>query len=173
MEANGAMIAANDQESITTGVFRRYARGYPVYGIRQVYKALAGQSGIASLMPGEARAFGMRLDGAPYPVYVQALHVGHGLNWLVVTAAPLSDFAGEMNLHLLMLAVGLALVLIGALLLSWRIAAWITRDVSSLSAAVRQLGEGGVNIDFTVERHDEIGQLGDAADTRARAEQPR
>jgi GGDEF domain-containing protein len=113
-------------------------------------------------MPGEARAFGMRLDGAPYPVYVQVLHVGHGLNWLVVTAAPLSDFAGEMNLHLLMLAVGLALVLIGALLLSWRIAAWITRDVSSLSAAVRQLGEGGVNIDFTVERHDEIGQLGDA-----------
>ncbi|SDH64692.1 sensor domain-containing diguanylate cyclase [Pseudomonas panipatensis] len=162
MEANGAMIAANDQESITTGVFRRYAQDYPVYGIRQVYKALAGQSGIASLMPGEARAFGMRLDGAPYQVYVQVLHVGHGLNWLVVTAAPLSDFAGEMNLHLLMLAVGLALVLIGALLLSWRIAAWITRDVSTLSAAVRQLGEGGVNIDFTVERRDEIGQLGDA-----------
>lgn len=162
MEPNGAMIASTDQESVTNAVFRRYAQDYPVQDIREIFQALSRHHDLNRLNPEAPEQLTMPLHGETYKVFVRTLQVGEGLHWVVVTAAPLSDFSSEMNFYLLLLGVGILLILGGSLLLSSRIANWITYDIHRLSKVVRQLGEGGTSIDFRIDRQDEIGQLAKA-----------
>jgi len=162
MESNGAMIASTDQESISSEVFRRYAQDYPVRNVRDIYQALSRRLDLGQLQPGAPTQLQVSLSDGTYNIFVRPLQVGEGLRWIVVTAAPLSDFSSEMNFYLLLLGGGILLILGGSLLLSGRIAGWITHDIRRLSTAVRKLGEGGASIDFQIERQDEIGQLGKA-----------
>lgn len=162
VEPNGAMIASTDQQSVTGDVFRRFAQDYPVQTPREIYRAISQRVDLGSLRGDASDLFALQLNGKVYNVFVRPLNVGNGLHWIVVTAAPLSDFAGEMNFYLLLLGGGVLLILAGALLLSSCIARWITHDLRRLSNAVRKLGEGGTSIDFTIDRRDEIGQLGTA-----------
>lgn len=161
VEPNGAMIASTDQESVTGEIYRRYAQDYPVQTIREVFQAVSRKYDLAQLQPDSPQQMAMNLHGQRYNVFVRSLQVGDGLRWVVVTAAPLSDFSSELSFYLL-IGGGILLILGGSLLLSSRIANWITFDIRRLSNAVRLLGEGGTSIDFQVNRQDEIGQLSKA-----------
>lgn len=161
VEPNGAMIASTDQESVTGEIYRRYAQDYPVQTIREVFQEVSRQYDLAQLQPDSPEQIAMNLHGQRYNVFFRALLVGDGLRWVVVTAAPLSDFSSELSFYLL-IGGGILLILGGSLLLSSRIANWITYDIRRLSNSVRLLGEGGTSIDFQVNRQDEIGQLSKA-----------
>ncbi|MDF3935929.1 sensor domain-containing diguanylate cyclase [Pseudomonas citronellolis] len=125
-------------------------------------EALTSRVALASIGEQLMTLQDLRVEGEVYELYAQRLAVGTGERWISVTLAPLGDFSGTLNLQLLMLGSGVALILLVALCMQWLLTGWLTRDLARLAGEVRQLGEGGTSVDFQVQRRDEVGQLGDA-----------
>ncbi|MEM7585735.1 MAG: ATP-binding protein [Acidobacteriota bacterium] len=95
-------------------------------------------------------------------VHVTALDDGHGLDWLVVTVVPESDYLGEFLDHrrrtiLLCLAAFGVVALLGL----WT-SRWIARPIKRLNAASRALAAGDLRQRVDVEGVDELGELADS-----------
>jgi diguanylate cyclase (GGDEF)-like protein len=84
------------------------------------------------------------------------------LNWIVAVAAPRSDFISGVSQSVTRAAlIGLAAALL-ALFIGLAILRWIARDLQSLTAAARSVGEGHLETKLSIQRKDEIGTLAHA-----------
>jgi diguanylate cyclase (GGDEF)-like protein len=82
-----------------------------------------------------------------------------GLDWIIVTAVPRSDFLGEVTKNfertvVVALFASLLTVAIGFMVLSV-----VAHDLRQLAVAARRVGDGDLNAAFDVARSDEIGDL--------------
>lgn len=83
----------------------------------------------------------------------------NGLDWMLITAAPRTDFNGEVRETVLRnLAVGLTAMML-ALLIGYLTLRRALADIRRLTSAVKNIGRGEAFQALDIERGDEIGQL--------------
>ncbi len=85
-----------------------------------------------------------------------------GLNWLIVTAIPESDFLAEINKNnrqTILLCLVAAIVATGLGILTAR---WITKPIIELNAAAKNIAKGDFQQQLKVKHDDEIGELSQA-----------
>ncbi len=83
----------------------------------------------------------------------------NGLDWVLITAAPQSDFGEEVHATVLKnLAIGMALMML-ALLIGYFTLRRALADIRRLTSAVKNIGRGDAFTSLNIERGDEIGQL--------------
>jgi diguanylate cyclase len=83
----------------------------------------------------------------------------NGLDWILITAAPRTDFNGELRQTALRnLAIGMTAMLL-ALLIGYLTLRRALADIRRLTSAVKNIGRGGAFQTLDIERGDEIGQL--------------
>jgi len=101
-------------------------------------------------------------DGKRQLVYVSPFREGVGLDWLIVTVVPESDFMAQIEantrttLWLCLIALGLAVVT-GVLA-----ARWVVNPILRLNHAAQSLSQGDWKQRALVTREDEVGQLAQA-----------
>ncbi len=84
------------------------------------------------------------------------------LNWIVAVAAPRNDFISGVNQSVARAAViGLSAALL-TLFIGLAILRWIARDLQTLTAAARSIGQGHLETKLSIQRKDEIGTLAHA-----------
>ncbi len=84
------------------------------------------------------------------------------LNWIVAVAAPQSDFIEGVNSNITRsVVIGLLGALV-AVLIGLGVLEWVGRDLRRLTKAVRQVGQGELEVALDVHRKDEIGVLANA-----------
>ena len=82
------------------------------------------------------------LDGVRQFLHVSPFHDPHGLDWLIVTAIPESDFLGRIyvNRRITILLIACTLILTGAL--GAILSDWITSPVYKLNDAAKEMAKG-------------------------------
>ena len=85
-----------------------------------------------------------------------------GLDWITVVAVPRSDFMQGVTGNVVRTALIGAGAAAAALALGLGILGWITRDLSRLAEAAREVGSGRLDAPLAVNRSDEIGDLADS-----------
>jgi signal transduction histidine kinase/CheY-like chemotaxis protein len=100
------------------------------------------------------------LDGQAQFVQVTPWQDQYGLDWLIVVAVPEADFMEQIdaNTRTTLLLCGLALVI--SILVSIATARWVIQPILGLNQAARSLADGDWEQRVTVERSDELGELG-------------
>ncbi|MEG4004736.1 SpoIIE family protein phosphatase [Microcoleus sp. Pol11C1] len=85
-----------------------------------------------------------QIQGQPHFVRVHPWHDEFGLNWLIVTVVPESDFMGQINANTRS-TIGLSLVaLMMALLIGILTAGWITRPIERITQASEDMADGNL-----------------------------
>ena len=82
-----------------------------------------------------------------------------GLDWLIVTVVPESAFMAEIHRN-----AGFTAFLCGATLLlsisiSIFLSRWLTKPISQLNTAAKEIAQGNLNTQLTIDRPDELGEL--------------
>lgn len=107
----------------------------------------------------KAKQLDFMLNGQRQLVQLLPFNDGRGIDWIIVVVVPEADYMGEINENtrttgwLYVLSLGLAL-LVGMLT-----ARWITRPISRLNEAARQIAQGDWNQTVPLKRNDELGEL--------------
>ena len=88
------------------------------------------------------------LDGAKQLLHVSPFHDPHGIDWLIATAIPESDFLGQIYVsrRITILLIACTLILAGAL--GAILSKWITSPVYRLNDAAREMAKGNWELDF-------------------------
>jgi PAS domain S-box-containing protein len=107
--------------------------------------------------------FDLKLDsnlfGEKQFINVVPWHDQYGIDWLIITTVPESDFLGEINANsrttilLCLCALGLA-TLLGIIT-----ARWISRPVLEMNAAAKAIAAGDLDQTIVTGRKDELGEL--------------
>ena len=153
MEPSGLLIASSTGEPL----FRRSKDGdkHERIGLDESSVALLRES--ASQL---TRKFGgydristkqyleFDLDGAKQLLHVSPFHDPHGIDWLIATAIPESDFLGRIYVsrRITILLIACTLILAGAL--GAALSKWITAPVYKLNDAAREMAKGNWELDF-------------------------
>lgn len=83
----------------------------------------------------------------------------YGLDWLIITVVPESLFMADIhrNARLTVLLCGTTLLL--SIGLSVLLSRWLTRPISQLNSAARQVAQGNFDTQIQIDRPDELGEL--------------
>lgn len=99
------------------------------------------------------------VDGEPQFLQVVPFENQLGLDWLIVTVVPESDFMAEIyrnvNITALLCSVTLLLSVGTGLFLS----RWLTKPILRLNAAAKRVAQGDLNTQIASNRPDELGEL--------------
>ncbi|MBD1913488.1 MULTISPECIES: diguanylate cyclase [unclassified Leptolyngbya] len=94
-----------------------------------------------------------------YFLQVQPYNDGYGLDWLVVTVIPVSEFMPEIQESIRHTVFGSLLALLGAIAFSLYTTRWITRPILSLRNAANQIAQGEYVLDIASTPILEVRQL--------------
>ncbi|PSN17273.1 diguanylate cyclase, partial [filamentous cyanobacterium CCP5] len=115
----------------------------------------------------QGQQFIVDLAGERQYLGVLPLSDGLGLDWLIVVVVPESDFMGQIHantrLTIGLCGVALAIALVIGILSTQR----VTRPILQLNAAVKDIAQGSWDRRVTLNRRDEVGQLGDSVNQMA------
>ncbi|MFM7424340.1 MAG: HAMP domain-containing protein, partial [Elainella sp.] len=107
----------------------------------------------------QAQQLDFQLDGQRQLVQLLPFNDKRGIDWIIVVVVPEADYMGQIDENtrltgwLYLLSLGLAL-LVGMLT-----ARWITRPISRLNAAAKQIAQGDWGQTVALKRQDELGEL--------------
>jgi PAS domain S-box-containing protein len=106
-----------------------------------------------------AEQLSFNLDGKRQLVQVMPFRDAHGLDWLVVTVLPESDFMAQIyqNIHTTILLCFVALLL--GIIICILTARWITEPIVNVSQSAKALARGEWNQTLEVERSGDLGEL--------------
>ncbi|WP_445248109.1 SpoIIE family protein phosphatase [Microcoleus sp. OTE_8_concoct_300] len=103
-----------------------------------------------------------QIQGQPHFVRVHPWHDQFGLNWLIVTVVPESDFMGQINANT-RTTIGLSLVaLMMAVLIGILTAGWITRPIERITQASEDMADGNLKQYVKHTRLVELDKLGNS-----------
>lgn len=110
----------------------------------------------------EKQTLSFQIQGQPHFVLVQPWQDQFGLNWLIVTVVPESDFMGQINANT-RTTIGLCLGALGvALLLGIFSARWIARPVERITQASEDMADGSLEQHVKHSRLVELDKLGNS-----------
>ena len=110
----------------------------------------------------ERQTLKFQIQGQPHFVRVHPWHDQFGLNWLIVTVVPESDFMGQINANTRS-TIGLSMVaLMMALLIGVLTAGWITRPIERITQASEDMADGNLKQYVRHTRLVELDKLGNS-----------
>jgi sigma-B regulation protein RsbU (phosphoserine phosphatase) len=110
----------------------------------------------------ERQTLNFQIQGQPHFVLVHPWQDQFGLNWLIVTVVPESDFMGQINANT-RTTIGLCLVaLMMALLIGILTAGWITRPIELITQASEDMADGNLEQYVKHSRLVELDKLGNS-----------
>jgi sigma-B regulation protein RsbU (phosphoserine phosphatase) len=110
----------------------------------------------------ERQTLNFQIQGQPHFVRVHPWQDQFGLNWLIVTVVPESDFMGQINANT-RTTIGLSLVaLMMALLIGILTAGWITRPIERITQASEEMADGNLKQYVKHTRLVELDKLGNS-----------
>jgi PAS domain S-box-containing protein len=141
MDRSGQLIAASVppklKERLAPSPGLTLAENHSNWLIQQTAKYLNAQDKLAT--PGVLQKFSFALAGERHFAQVIPYKDGYGLDWLVITVVPESDFTAETHKgDQLALLIG-GLTLVGVILLGWLTSSLIAQPILSLSHTSREL----------------------------------
>ncbi len=107
------------------------------------------------------------IGGVSHLMIVSPLQEGAGLNWLIVTVVPESDFLGEVYAFRRRSILFGAMAVLATLLLGIALASLSVRPILALAAHVRQIGAGNLDDPLHLEYSPEFVQLSDEINAMA------
>jgi sigma-B regulation protein RsbU (phosphoserine phosphatase) len=110
----------------------------------------------------ERETLSFQIQGQPHFVHVHPWQDQFGLNWLIVTVVPESDFMGQINANT-RTTIGLCLVaLMMAILIGILTAGWITRPIEGITQASEDMADGNLEQYVKHSRLVELDKLGNS-----------
>ncbi|MEG4209407.1 SpoIIE family protein phosphatase [Microcoleus sp. S13_B4] len=110
----------------------------------------------------DRQSLSFQIQGKSYFVLVHPWQDLFGLNWLIVTVVPESDFMGQINAHT-RTTIGLCVVaLMMALLIGILTAGWITRPIELITEASEDMADGNLKQYVKHSRLVELDKLGNS-----------
>jgi len=110
----------------------------------------------------ERQTLNFQIQGQPHFVRVHPWQDQFGLNWLIVTVVPESDFMGQINANT-RTTIGLSLVaLMMALVIGILTAGWITRPIERITHASEEMADGNLKQYVKHTRLVELDKLGNS-----------
>jgi sigma-B regulation protein RsbU (phosphoserine phosphatase) len=110
----------------------------------------------------ERQTLNFKIQGQPHFVLVHPWQDQFGLNWLIVTVVPESDFMGQINANT-RTTIGLCLVaLMMAILIGILTAGWITRPIEGITQASEDMANGNLEQYVKHSRLVELDKLGNS-----------
>jgi signal transduction histidine kinase len=115
----------------------------------------------------ELSQFQIEIDNKPHYVLVSPWKDSFGLDWLVVTVVPKSDFMGKIDENN-RTTIRLCLVaLLFSVLFGIITSRWIAKPILQLNKAAKEIAGGNLNQTVDLDRHDEVGELARSFNTMA------
>ncbi len=162
MERSGALIATSVKEALyrmeNNKLVRLKADASSSPLVREAYSAVSRQLQSGTRAAPMLHQFDDNSLGKAQAVST-VLQDSAGLDWVVVVAAPRSDFRGTVTASIYQsLVIGLIAVIV-ALILGFVILRRALVDIRKLTSAARSIGSGAPFGSLDIDRRDEIGQL--------------
>ncbi|MBW4553669.1 MAG: response regulator [Aphanocapsa sp. GSE-SYN-MK-11-07L] len=101
-----------------------------------------------------------KLQGKPQFVQVTPWKDQYGLDWLIVVAVPEADFMQQIDANTRTTLLLCLVALLISILVGIATSCWVIRPILSLNQAARSLAAGDWQQRVSVERSDELGELG-------------
>jgi PAS domain S-box-containing protein len=141
MDRSGQLIAASvppkSKEQLASSPGLPLVKDHSNWLIQQTAKYLIAQGRLAA--PGGSQKFSFAIAGEQHFAQVIPYRDGYGLDWLIITVVPESDFTAETHKgDQLALLIG-GLTLFGVILLGWLTSSLIAQPILSLSHTSREL----------------------------------
>jgi PAS domain S-box-containing protein len=162
MERSGVLVATSTEEKLIEGqgdqIRYRQAIASADPLIRGTAQYLQHQFQRLDSLD-QAQQLEFTLKGQRQLVQILPFRDGRGIDWLIVVVVPEADFMGriqtntQLTFALSFLSLGLALV-VGIFT-----ARWITRPISNLNAAAKNIAQGQWHNPVDLHRTDEVGEL--------------
>ena len=115
----------------------------------------------------ERQTLSFQVQGQSHFILVQPWQDQFGLNWLIVTVVPESDFMGQINANT-RTTIGLCVGALGvALLLGILSARWITRPIEQITQASEDMADGNLDQHVKHSRLVELDKLGNSFNSMA------
>ncbi|MGF1487364.1 MAG: HAMP domain-containing protein [Prochloraceae cyanobacterium] len=128
--------------------------------IKAIGQLIFKESEKSPLSLDEAKTLSFKLNKQKQYLYLTSVSDRNGLNWIVAVVVPESDFMKEIYANTNnTIALSIMALIIAAIVGIWT-ANWITRPIIQVNKAASKLAAGQWNNRISVERSDELGQLG-------------
>ncbi|MEQ8960176.1 MAG: PAS domain-containing protein, partial [Coleofasciculus sp. C2-GNP5-27] len=115
----------------------------------------------------QAQKFKFNFNDNRYFLQINPIQEQSGLNWLIVTVVPESDFMAEIYANT-RTTIGLCVAaLIVSILLGISTARWVTKPILKLNLAADAIARGEWQESIPINRKDEVGQLANSFNTMA------
>ncbi|MGI0489169.1 diguanylate cyclase domain-containing protein [Pantanalinema rosaneae CENA516] len=171
LEPNGLLVASSNQQPTYTvapngTLKRRSALTTADPFIRTTVQQLEAEVGGVHRIQTPQR-LDVQVDGQRRFVQVMPWRDAFGLNWLIVTAVPESEFMGQIhaNTRLTLVLCGVALVI--AVMIGIATARWVISPILYLNTAAKEIALGKLHHPVEMQRSDEVGELAKSFDDMA------
>ena len=153
--ASSATYVSSKEGMRKTAFFASYAHSRLAMDAHTAFKG--GKTGTAG---GSAPVNSFEFTSGQEKAWASAVELReNGLDWILIAAAPRSDFDGEVQDTVLKnLSIGAAVMML-ALLIGYFTLRRALTDIRRLTLAVKNIGRGEAFTSLNIERSDEIGQL--------------
>ncbi|MFN3303337.1 MAG: diguanylate cyclase domain-containing protein [Roseateles sp.] len=165
VEADGRLVGVSrgpHLQTPTVGELQRLnARESPDALVAGAFRAVSQhRQGEAQALGTAPQTFGFDgLDGRAVQVGYVRLAPALGLDWLVIAAAPRSDFLAGVQRSFAHAGWIAALATLVVVALGWAVQGIVTRELRQLADAARRVGDGVLDEPPEVRRNDELGEL--------------
>lgn len=171
LEPNGLLVASSSQQPTYTvasdgTLKRRSALTSADPFIQTTVQQLAAQFGGVDRIR-TPQQLDVQVDGQRRFVQVGSWRDPFGLDWLIVTAVPESEFMGQIHANTV-LTLGLCSVALGiAVIIGIATAQWVISPILRLNTAAKAIALGQFNRPIEMQRSDEVGELAKSFDDMA------
>ncbi|NER81338.1 MAG: response regulator [Leptolyngbya sp. SIO1D8] len=171
MERSGLLIASSTDTPITRVADDTESR------IQGVESESAVIRNITQMLETDAAGFmqitrqqriDFSFDDQHYFVQITPWQDDFGLDWLIVTAIPESDFMAQINANMRLTLLLCFLALGTSTILGILTAQWITQPILRLNQSAQKIAQNAWHEPITLNRSDELGQLADAFSNMAK-----
>ncbi|HEY3489244.1 MAG TPA: ATP-binding protein [Candidatus Deferrimicrobiaceae bacterium] len=165
MERNGEIVASSAGEKAPGAAVGRREAPDRVRAIDSRIPMIAGAARRLAGMPGgmtklsAPREDVFEIDGRRCFLESVPFRSHPGIDWIICTILPESDFMGPIVANGRKSALLAALALFASALAGWATARWVTRPIVALHESARALANGTWDHPVPIDRNDEVGAL--------------
>ncbi|MBL1173884.1 diguanylate cyclase domain-containing protein [Pantanalinema sp. GBBB05] len=171
LEPNGLLVASSSQQPTYTitqngALKRRSALTTSDPLMRTTLQQLTVRFGQVNQIQTTQR-LDMQVDGQKRFVQVMPWRDQFGLNWLIVTVVPESEFMGQIHTNTRVTLVLCGVALLVAVIIGIATAQWVIAPILRLNTAAKAIALGKLYHPIETQRSDEVGELAKSFDDMA------